>query len=433
MKQSPGSVPVIDSAQPAYVAYVGIDWADQKHDICLFDPTTQKFQSSVIRSKSEAIADWVTDLRQRFPQGAIAICTEQKRGPLIYALCQYDCFVLYPVNPQTVAKYRQAFAPSRAKSDPTDAYILVELLRKHPDKLQALQPGSAQMRSLQQLVENCRMLVGEKVRLTNRITDALKSYYPQVLDWFKDKDTQIFCEFLTQYPSLKAAQAAPVDELQQFFKSHHAPQATTINRRLEQIQQGVVLTEDAGIVEPRQLLVSALVAQLKILLSSITTFDDRIEALFNAHPDAALFAALPGAGPKLAPRLLVAFGEERDRYQSAQDLLRYAGIAPVQESSGKKSWVHWRWSCPKFLRQTFVEWALQTRKHSLWAEAFYQMQRQKGKTHQTAIRALAFKWIRIVFRCWQDKQPYHEVKYLMALKRKGSPLVQNLAISEETK
>jgi transposase len=277
------------------------------------------------------------------------------------------------------------------------------------------------------------MLVGEKVRITNRITDALKSYYPQVLEWFKDKDTQIFCEFLTQYPSLKAAQAAPVQELQQFFKSHHAPQPKTINRRLEQIQQGVVLTEDAGIVEPLQWLVSVLVAQLKILLSSITTFDDRIEALFSAHPDAELFAALPGAGPKLAPRLLVAFGEERDRYQSAQDLLRYAGIAPVQESSGKKSWVHWRWSCPKFLRQTFVEWALQTRKHSLWAEAFYQMQRQKGKTHQAAIRALAFKWIRIVFRCWQDKQPYDEVKYLMALKRKGSPLVQNLALIEETK
>jgi transposase len=130
---------------------------------------------------------------------------------------------------------------------------------------------------------------------------------------------------------------------------------------------------------------------------------------------------------------LVAFGEERQRFGSAQDLLRYSGIAPVKESSGQKSWVHWRWSCPKFLRQTFVEWALQTCKHSFWAEAFYQMQRQKGKTHQGAIRALAFKWIRIVFRCWQEREPYDEVKYLMALKRKGSPLVKNLALSEEAK
>jgi len=432
MKHSnPSSVPKV-SPSP-YVAYVGIDWADQKHDICLFDPGTQAFEFSVISSKPEVLADWAKTLRQRFPQGAIAICTEQKRGPLIYTLCKYDFLVIHPVNPHTVAKYRQAFALSGAKADPTDAHILVELLRKHPDQLQAWQPSSAQLRSLQQLVENRRMLVAEKVRLTNRITAALKCYYPQVLEWFEDKDTQVFCEFLTQYPSLKAAQTAPAAELEQFFKTHHVVQAKTINRRLEQIQQGGVLTEDAGIVEPLQLLVAALVAQLQVLLPSIATFDAKIEVLFATHPDAALFAALPGAGSQLAPRLLVAFGEERTRFQSAQDLLRYAGIAPVKESSGQKSWVHWRWSCPKFLRQTFVEWALQTRKHSFWAEAFYQMQRKKGKTHQAAIRALAFKWIRIVFRCWQDRAPYDEVKYLMALQRKGSPLVQNLAIADETK
>lgn len=364
-----------------YAAYIGVDWADRKHDICLYDSTTQQIESCIISAQPEAIAAWVEGLRKRFPQGKIAICTEQKRGSLIYALCKYEFLVLYPVNTLLVANYRQAFAPSRAKSDPTDAQILVELLLKHWDKLKAWQPGSATLRSLQQLVENRRMLVAEKVRLTNRITAALKGYFPQVLEWFEDKDTQVFCEFLTCYPSLKAAQAASKEELEKFFKSHHVVQAKTIEHRLEQIQQGVALTEDAGIVEPLQLLVAALIAQLQVLLPSITTFDTKIEKLFESHPDAELFAALPGAGPHLAPRLLVAFGEERDRYQTAQDLLRYAGIAPVKESSGQKSWVHWRWSCPRFLRQTFVEWALQTRKYSFWAEAFYQMQRQKGKTH----------------------------------------------------
>jgi transposase len=423
------SLPI--SEQSSYVAYIGIDWADRKHDICLYDPNIQKFEYSVIGSQPEAITEWAEGLRKRFDGETIAVCTEQKRGPLIYALCKYEFLVLHPVNTSLVAKYRQAFAPSRAKADPTDAHILVELLLKHRDKLKAWQPGSAKLRSLQQLVENRRMLVGEKVRLTNRITAALKGYFPQVLEWFEDKDTQVFCTFLTHYPSLQTAQATPKEELEQFFKTHHVVQAKTINRRLEQIQQGVVLTEDIGVVEPLQLLVNALIAQLQILLLSIATFEDKIEALFESHPDAALFADLPGAGPHLAPRLLLAFGEDRDRFQTAQDLLRYAGIAPVKESSGQKSWVHWRWSCPKFLRQTFVEWALQTRKHSFWAEAFYQMQRQNGKTHQAAIRTLAFKWIRIIFRCWQDRQPYDEVKYLMALKRKGSPLVKNLSLTGE--
>lgn len=202
---------------------------------------------------------------------------------------------------------------------------------------------------------------------------------------------------------------------------------SAIQRRLSQIQTDVPLTEDASIIEPLQLLVQAWMQQLQVVLLNLQTFDQRIEDLFESHPDSSLFAALPGAGPHLAPRLLVAFGDDRDRYQSAQDILRYAGIAPVKEKSGKKEWIHWRWSCPKFLRQTFVEWADQSRQHSFWAEAFYEQQRRTGKTHPMAIRALAFKWIRILFRCWQDRVPYDEAKYLRALKKKGSPLVKHLA------
>jgi transposase len=136
---------------------------------------------------------------------------------------------------------------------------------------------------------------------------------------------------------------------------------------------------------------------------------------------------LPHAGDNLAPRLLLAFGEDRSRYQSAQDILQYAGIAPVTERSGKKCWVHWRWSAPKFLRQTFIEWANESRKASVWAKAFYQAQKQAGKTHQEAIRSLAFKWIRIIFRCWKDRVAYDESKYLEALSQKGSTLVEQIA------
>jgi transposase len=142
-----------------------------------------------------------------------------------------------------------------------------------------------------------------------------------------------------------------------------------------------------------------------------------------------LFEALPGAGAVFAPRLLVAFGEQRERYASADELQKYAGIAPVTERSGNTSWVHWRLQCPTFLRQTFVEWAAESIRHSFWARAYYAQQRQKGTSHQAAVRALAFKWIRVVFRCWQRRTPYDESIYLNALKRRGSPLLQNLASS----
>lgn len=205
---------------------------------------------------------------------------------------------------------------------------------------------------------------------------------------------------------------------------------SAITRRLGQIAtSGIPLTEDAGIVEPMQWLVQTLLNQLQPLLMSLVELERQIETVFAAQPDAAIFSALPGAGEHLAPRLLVAFGAERSRFQSAQELLRYVGIAPVKESSGKKHWVHWRWSCPIFLRQTFVEWANQSRHHCAWAQAYYRMQRQQGNSHPAAMRSLAFKWIRILFRCWQQREAYDEAKYVAALQRHGSPLVQLLSLS----
>ncbi len=166
------------------------------------------------------------------------------------------------------------------------------------------------------------------------------------------------------------------------------------------------------------------------MLDSIKQFDAEIEKVATQHTDYALFSALPGAGPSLAPRLLVAFGEQRERYQNAAELQKYSGVAPVTERSGKKHWVHWRWQCPAFLRQTFVEWAAQTINKSFWAGEYYRQQRDKGSTHQAAVRSLAFKWIRIVYRCWQTGVAYDESRYLKALERRGSPLVKRQKMLE---
>jgi transposase len=407
-----------------YVAYIGIDWADRKHDIALYDCASDSWQESIIQTRPQDLLDWVNQLRARYGEGKIAIAMEQKRGPLLYALCQYDNLVLFPINPRTVANYRKAFQPSRAKSDPVDARLLVELMQKHPEKLERWVAGCPQTRALRQWVESRRMLVGEKVRLTNRITASVKTYFPQVLDWFDDKDTLVFCAFLEQFPSVTAAQAATPEQLTQFFRSHKAGRKSAIARRIQQIQDaGPPLTNDVAIVVPAQALTAALIALLKTVLQQLSDFNAKIAELFETLPDAELFASLPGAGPHLAPRLLVAFGSERNRFSSAQAFMSYVGIAPVKEESGKKHWVHWRWSCPIFLRQTFVEWVNQSRRFSPWAQAFYQQQKRAGKSHQTAIRALAYKWGRILWRCWQDKTPYDEEKYLAALARKQSPLI----------
>jgi transposase len=406
-----------------FAAFVGIDWADRKHDVCLLPAGASQPEFSVLPHRPEAIAQWAEQLRQRFAGARIAVCLELAKGPLVYALQRYAFLILFPVNPTTLAKYRQTFHVSGAKDDPSDAQLALDLLMTHPERLTRLEPQSGPMRLLQQLVEQRRALVDDVRRLTNRITDALKQFFPQVLEWFQDKDTVVFCDFLTRWPTLKHAQRARQARLSAFFHEHNVRYPHIIDKRIQAIYAATALTSDAAVIEPNRLVVEALVQQLRVLLQAVARFDREIAQLAPTLPDYALFASFPGAGPVFAPRLLAALGEQRSRYASAAQVQQYTGIAPVTERSGNKSWVHWRLRCPKFLRQTFVEWAALSIPHCYWAKAYYEQQRERGASHQAAVRALAFKWIRIVYRCWQDRTPYDEATYLNALKRRGSPLL----------
>jgi len=195
-----------------------------------------------------------------------------------------------------------------------------------------------------------------------------------------------------------------------------------LEQRLEQIRQARPLTSDEPVLKTSVLIVPLLAAQVKALLPSIQALDEAIADLFPRHPDHELWASLPGAGPVLAPRLLVAFGSDRQRYSDAGQLQQFSGIAPVTERSGKSSWVHWRYACPKFVRQSFHEFAAQSILRSSWAKAYYLQQRGRGCGPHAAVRALAFKWIRILYRCWKERTPYDEARYQLALKRRGSPL-----------
>ena len=406
-----------------FAAFVGIDWANAKHDICVQAAGSDEREFIVLPHRPESIAQWAMQLRERFAELPIAVCLELSKGPLVYALQNYDFLVLFAVNPTTLAKYRETFCVSGAKDDPTDAQLALELLMGHRDKLNALKPQSPAMRALQQLVQQRRELVDHKTAITNRLTAALKQYFPQVLEWFQDKDTLVFCDFVTRWPTLRHAQHARKARLTAFFHEHNVRYPKIIERRVQAIVSARELTADSGVIVPNRLLVEVLVEQLRVVLHSIERFDHEIAQLAPKLPDYALFSPLPGAGPAFAPRLLAAFGEDRDRYQDAGEIQKYSGIAPVTRRSGNKSWVHWPMQCPKFLRQTFVEWAALSIPHCYWAAAYYQQQRAKGCKRQAALRALAFKWIRILYRCWKERTPYDEATYLTALKRRGSPLV----------
>src|SRR5229473_4556802 len=208
-----------------FAAFVGIDWADAKHDGCLQAAGSAKRECFQLEHTPEAIDAWVATLRTRFDGQPVAICLELNKGPLVFALRKYDFLILFPLNPLTLARYREAFTPSRAKDDPTDAELQLELLLTHRDKLRPLNPQSPTMRALAQLVEHRRRVVGDKVRITHRLTSTLKNYFPQALQWFQDKDPVIFCDVLSRWPTLKAAQLARRSPLETFVREHHVRSA----------------------------------------------------------------------------------------------------------------------------------------------------------------------------------------------------------------
>jgi len=413
-----------------YTAYIGIDWADTKHDICLQAANTHQREFACIPHQVDEIEQWALSLYQRFG-GPIAIALELSHGPIVYALQKYDFLVLFPINPSTLAKYREAFTPSRAKDDPTDAELALDLLLCHPDRFQPLAPQSVELRALATLVEQRRGLVNDRVRITNRLRNTLKQYYPQVLEWFDRINTPLFCDFITRWPTLDQVKRARKSTLERFFRQHRMYRLQVLEKRYQSIKAATALTQDAAVITPHRLHAVILAERLRVTLQAIHRYDEEIARLAPQHPDYELFSALPGAGPSLAPRLLVAFGEQRQRFTNAAEMQKYSGVAPVTERSGRKHWVHWRWQCPTFLRQTFVEWAAQTVNKSFWAGAYYRQQKAKGASHQAAVRALAFKWIRILYRCWQAQTPYDELTYLEALRRRGSPLLNQLSTVTE--
>jgi transposase len=413
-----------------FAVTIGLDWADQKHDLWICPAGQAKAEHVRLEQKPEALHEWVAKLQARFPNQRVAIAIETSRGPVISALLAYAFIVIFPVNPKALKDYRAAFCVSGAKDDRTDAMLLEEWVRLHRDKLQALEPDTELTRKLAGLVENRRHLIDERTRLVNQLHSTLKTYFPlaqELLD--RQMNKPMAAQFLLRWPSLEALKKEKPSALRAFFHKHNSRNAQRIEERIQALQTAQPLTSDPAIIEPAAGLVSALASLLRPLHQAIQSLDKAIQTAMDQHPDAAIFRSFPGAGPALAPRLLTAFGTNRQRFASAAELAQFYGIAPVVQQSGNSKTVHMRYRCPKFGRQSFHENAACAVKKEPWAKCYHaQHKKNHDNKHHQACRALAYKLIRIYFACWRDRKKYQPQLYLQALEKNGSPLHKALKL-----
>ncbi|HTU47549.1 MAG TPA: transposase [Bryobacteraceae bacterium] len=403
-----------------YAAWVGFDWGDEEHVWVLQWADTGERERGPLEQTPEALDAWMCQLMSRLNGRRIGLAIEQKHGAVVWMLLKYECVEIYPIHPQAAGQFRQSLYPSGSKSDPLDGELLLELLVHHRDRLHALDQEDEPTRRLLMLVEQRRHWVEEKKRHGNRLLARLKVYFPQVLNWFEDISAAPVLDLLARWPRLEQLQKAQRKTLETFLREHRrGPQEASA--WAEQVRCAVAAVQDVALMDSYVLETTALVALLKQMQTSIKKFDIAIAEISRQHPCWTIVQSWPGAGPVMAPRLLAAMGNGK-RYQNAHEMQCATGIAPVTVATGRTRSVQFRRACPKFLRQTFHEWAQHSMKSCRWARAYYNQLRAGGKRHHAALRALAFKWQRILFRCWKDGVVYNESRYIASLKKRNSPL-----------
>lgn len=405
---------------------VGVDWGGSKHAYSLRTSDGRESQGT-LAARAEAVHEWIRELRVQHPEGAIVIAVEQSRGSFSHALQQYDFVELVPVNPRAAKAYRDALHLGGAKDDPTDAVLLRDFVLMHRSQLRSWRASDERTRMIALLVEGRRKLVDLRTSHTQALTAALEQYFPQILEWFTDPAGRLARAFLRQWPTPAAAFTASDARIRGLVRTHSRKKPEAIETLLAAIHSAIALTTDPAIIEPMSRLALAYLDMIEAVDPAVRDYDSRIAELTAEHPDQAIFASFPGAGAVMVPRLIAAFGTDRSRWSDASELQRYSGIAPVIERSGQRSWTHARFRCPRFLRQTFHEFAQASLPHCPWALAFYRQQRSRGSAHHAAIRALAFRWIRVLFHCWSKRMLYDDQLRLASLRKHASPLIQRMA------
>jgi transposase len=412
----------LEPADSSQRVVIGIDWADREHEFAATLPDGS-IESGSFLQRPQAIKQWIEAWLKRFPNARLEICIETSRGAVINALLQFDCVSIFPINPHALACYRKAFAHGGGKSDPVDAKLIMQYLAMHRDRLRPLQLNQPLTRELDALTLHRRQLVQQRVSLANRLKDLLKAYFPAMIELSPARSYAHFIvAILLRYPTLAQAQSAGKHKLRKLLFGLGTK--NRIEERVDLIMNATPLTCDEITMRTSARLAQAIAEQIQVLNAAIKQYDLEIKRLVQTHADFAIYQSLPGASDKTQARMIAALGDDRTRYPSAESLQAAAGIAPLTTQSGKSRFVSRRWATTTFTMQTFFEYAGLSIRQSRWAKAYYESQLAKGKSSSTAKRALAYKWLRIIHRCWQSRTTYNEAHYLQRLATTNSPLAK---------
>lgn len=395
--------------------HIGIDWADDKHDVCICDAADRRTLSEFPIQHDAAgltqLDETVAALGAKPHECLVAV--ETPHGLLVGYLLQAG-YVVYAIPPRAVDRYRDRHRQSGAKTDELDARVLADILCVDREYHRPIPSDSPLAQEIKWTSRQRQKLVTERTRLKNQLTDCLKTYYPVAVSLFSGLDCVIAWSFLRAYPNAEAAAAVSLAELEAFFSQNGYSCPQKIPEIYAQLQAPAIPVADWQ-VRASQRYMLLLVELLATLVPHIKAYDKRLSDLLDQHEDAFIFRSLPHVGDVTAAWLLGEIGDCRDKFESASGMQALAGTCPVTVQSNKQRRIYFRIGCCKSFRnatQQFARLSAQSQKGSSWAKGYLNDQISRGHSVSRGTRALANRWLAIIFRLWQDRVVYDEQVHL---------------------
>jgi transposase len=404
-----------------YRAYGALDWASEKHSVIVVDQAGKVIEDFEIE---QSALGWKKFREKLQPYGSIPFAIETSQGAAVEQLLEAG-MIVFPLNPKSAQSYRERKAPSGVKGDRLDAWSFADALRVDGQGWKALRPEEPLVKELRLLCRDEVALIEQRTAFIQQLRHALAEYYPAALEAFEDWTSISAWMFLERFPSPELLAQAGKRKWQNFLHSRRLWGSDQGPRRMEIFAHATELSGSAPTVRAKSLLALSLVKMLFVIEKQLALYRQRIEELFARHPDHDLFGSLPGAGPKIAPRLLSEIGDDRQRFDGdARNLQCYGGTAPVTIRSGKYHHCHQRWACDKHLRHALHLFAEQSLSRCAWAQTYYALHRSKGRSHANALRRLAHRWLKIIHKMWIDRTPYDSELHQRNQLQHGSWILQ---------
>lgn len=385
--------------------FVGLDWAATTHAVCVIDEAGAVRWRGTVSHSAAGLAELVQRVARFGPPASLPVALERPSGLVVDTLLEAG-FLVVPIHPNVVKASRPRYSAAGGKSDPGDAYLLADLLRTDGHRFRPLQPLADETRALRTLVRGRDDLVAQRVALANQLRALLERFWPGAAGIFADVDSPIALAFLTRYPTPPSAERLGERRLAQFLRRHAYCGRRSAAELLARLRSAPLSRTADAETEASGELVQALVAVLTPLIAQIHQLSATIAAALAQHADGPRVQSFPRSGAVNAAQILAELGDDRARFPTAEQLAAEGGVAPVTHASGKHHGVAFRWACNKRLRQALTTFADNSRHASAWAAAVYTRARARGCDHPHAIRILGRAWVRILWRCWQDRRPY---------------------------